>query len=90
MKFKDFLHKTKNDPHFVDYADQELIKLFRKTPSKIIYNELKKRGLHKSPLVRNIIGEKLVFGLDGLEDEYEKLTYKKELKKKKKKKRSKK
>lgn len=57
MKFKDFLHKTKKDPQFISYSDQELIKMFRDNPNQVIYNELKKRNIHKNPLIRNMIGE---------------------------------
>lgn len=61
MRFKDFIHgKGRSDAEnqIIQYSDQELFKMFRKNPSKDLYVELKKRGLQKHPLIRNMISER--------------------------------
>jgi len=37
------------------YSDNDLLKTFRDVPDKEKYKELKKRNLHKHPLVKSLI-----------------------------------
>ena len=48
------IYTIEGTTQYNSFSDDELLKTFRDTPDKEIYQELKKRKLHKHPLVKQL------------------------------------